>query len=113
MQIYNYPVDTNGSIFSTNAFTTSSPGYNFFMIASDNIINQYVICYDPIIKSISSSTIIFFSLAPATPSPAFPVGDFSIQGFPSAGSCWLGGWGGGGGPVAAPVTPKTGFLSNR
>ena len=53
MQIYNYPVDTNGSIFSTNAFTTSSPGYNFFMIASDNIINQYVICYDPIIKSIS------------------------------------------------------------
>jgi hypothetical protein len=53
MQIYNYPVDTNGSLISKNAFTTSSPGYNFFMIASDNIINQYVICYDPIIKSIS------------------------------------------------------------
>ena len=53
IQIYNYPVDTSSSIISKNAFSPSLPGVNFFMIASDNIINQYVICYDPINKSIS------------------------------------------------------------
>jgi hypothetical protein len=53
MKIFSYDINPNGNLISKYAFENSSPGYNFFMIGSDNIINNYVICYDPIVKSIS------------------------------------------------------------
>jgi hypothetical protein len=53
IKIFNYSLNGTGNVTSQYAFTDTSPGYLFWMVASDNIINNFVISYDPITKQIS------------------------------------------------------------
>lgn len=60
MTVYNYDLNLNhkSELNSKFAFSNKQPGYNFWMVASDNLINQFVICYDPITKQISCNKIL-------------------------------------------------------
>ena len=60
MQLYNYDLLNKSDVklkFAFN-FESNNPGYNFWMVASDNLINQYIISYDPITKKISCNKIL-------------------------------------------------------
>ncbi len=60
MQLYNYDLENKSDVREKFAFNfeSNNPGYNFWMVASDNIINQFVIGYDPVTKKISCNKIL-------------------------------------------------------